>query len=253
MADRERLLGLPDLGALEMAQLGGQAVQGAGGDRHRGHELSVPVACHDLRGHRLRAEADLVQHLGFEVRRQGGVRAHGARELADRALGDRPAQARLVPTALERIPGHLEAEAGRLRVDPVGTPHRDGVPMCQGEAAQGLGERGLFGDQKFSGACDRQAQPGVEDVRGRHAVVDPSGGRTHVFGHIGEKRDDIVVGRLLEFLRARHREVGLGLDLGEVLRRDDAPARPRPADGELDLEPPSELRFLDPDGGHRGP
>ena len=213
----------------------------------------MAVAGDDLRGDRLGPQAELGQHLGFEIGGQCGVGPHRARELAEGALLDRAAQAFLVAAALKGISGDLQPEAGGLGMHAVGAPHRDGVAMGERQIPQGAGECGLLLDQERAGAGDRQAERGIEDIGGGHAVVDPARGRSDMFGDIGQERYDIVVGRLLELLGAFDAECGLRLDFGEVCDGNDPTSCPRAAHRQLDLEPPSELGVFDPDRRHCGP
>ncbi len=79
----ERLLDLEDLGALEVADLGGELVE-AGGDEGEGRDVEgVAVAVDDLRGDRLDEEAEAAADVVLDLGRDGGVGADGAGDLAD--------------------------------------------------------------------------------------------------------------------------------------------------------------------------
>ena len=55
----ERLLDLAHLGALQVADLGREALQAGAGQRDRGQQLGVAVARDDLRGDRLGVQPEL--------------------------------------------------------------------------------------------------------------------------------------------------------------------------------------------------
>ena len=131
LARLEPLLRLPHLGALEVAELGGEGLD-AGADGGAGVEvLGVAVAGHHLGGrHRLQAQG------GADVALDGGVdvrpRAHGARQLAggDGVTGG--PQPLPVPAGLQGPQRHLGAEGGRLGVHAVGAPHHGRVAVGSG-------------------------------------------------------------------------------------------------------------------------
>src|SRR3954451_4967223 len=62
LARLERLLDLAHLGALEVADLGGEALEPRAGERDRLQQVGVAVARDDLRRDRLRAQAEPVEH-----------------------------------------------------------------------------------------------------------------------------------------------------------------------------------------------
>ena len=132
LARLERLHDLGDLGVLEVPDLGRDALEGAAEDRDRGEERGVPVALDDLGAHRVRVQAEVVEHLRLEVRRQVAVRADRAADLAGGDVVGRPDQALPAPGDLERPAGALEAERRRLRVDGVGPAHHHGPGLAPG-------------------------------------------------------------------------------------------------------------------------
>ena len=79
LARSERLLELADLGVLEVAHLGREALDGAAGDGDRGQERGVPVALHDLGADRVDVQAELGQDLRLDVRAEVAVGADRAR------------------------------------------------------------------------------------------------------------------------------------------------------------------------------
>ena len=81
-AGAERLLDLADLGALEVADLGGERLDGGAHRRARVEQLGVAVAGDHLRG-RHRREPERLAHVGLDRGIDVGVGADRARELAD--------------------------------------------------------------------------------------------------------------------------------------------------------------------------
>ena len=88
--------------------------------RDRLQQLGVAVAGDDLGGDRLALEPQPGQHPLLELRRGRRVGTDGARERADRRLGERPLEPARVAVGLEREPGELDPERRGLGVDPVG-------------------------------------------------------------------------------------------------------------------------------------
>ena len=85
----ERLFRLKHLGALEVADLGGELLEAGGDEGQRRYVLGVAVTVNDLRGDGLRQKAEAAADVGLDLRRDCGVGAHGAADLAhgDRLLG----------------------------------------------------------------------------------------------------------------------------------------------------------------------
>ena len=154
-----------------------------------------------------------------------------------------------LPVALQlRVPPQkLEAERHRLGVDAVGPPDHRGSAISFGEGPRVVDHRVEAGSDEVETLPDADALRGVDEVGRRHAEVHPLAGVGHVLGKQGEKRDHVVVERLLQ-LRHRRR-IGHGLS-GQLLGR----ARGRSARGlerghqrDLDLFPYSKLLSVAPD------
>ena len=128
----EGLLGLPHLGALQVAQLGGEPVERARRHGQRRDQLGVAVAGDHLRRRRLRAEPELRHDLRLEIGREHRVRPDRSGELADADPGERVREALLVAAALEGVPGELQAERRRLGVDAVRAPDAERVGVLDG-------------------------------------------------------------------------------------------------------------------------
>ena len=136
LAGPERLHELADLGVLEVADLGREALQRAAGDRDRGQERGVPVALDDL-GARpgRRARPSVGEDLGLEVRVEVAVGADRARRSCPSPTSSTAAaEAPPVAVELEGPAGELEPEGGRLGVDRVGAAHHHRVRPPRGPA-----------------------------------------------------------------------------------------------------------------------
>ena len=136
LARAERLLDLAHLRALQVADLGGEALEAGAGERDRLQQLGVAVARDDLGGDGLaragRARSSTLRLVG---RRVGRVGADRAADRADRGLREGALEPVGVAVRLEGVAGQLEAERRRLGVDAVGAADADGV----GELARPLG------------------------------------------------------------------------------------------------------------------
>ena len=75
----ERLHDLADLGVLEVADLGREALERAAEDRDGREERRVPVALDDLGAHRVDAQPELAEDLRLDVRRRGGCTSRPGR------------------------------------------------------------------------------------------------------------------------------------------------------------------------------
>ncbi len=123
LAGAERLHQLTDLGVLEIADLGGEALQRAARDRDGGEDRGVPIALDDLGAHRVDVEAEVGEHLLLEIGRELAVGADRPGDLPGRDVGEGTGEAEPIAVELEGPAGQLVAERRRLRVDGVRPPH----------------------------------------------------------------------------------------------------------------------------------
>src|SRR6185437_13519142 len=93
LAGREMLLGLAQLGALQVADLGGEPLDRAGDDGERGEVEGVAIARDDLRRDRLGREAELRCDMLLDRGRDIGEGADRARDGAGGDLAARALQA----------------------------------------------------------------------------------------------------------------------------------------------------------------
>ena len=97
-----------------------EALEPGAGERDRAQQLGVAVARDDLGRDRLGGEPEPLEHARLELRPERGVGADRAGDRADRGLRERALEPLGVAVRLEREPGELEAERGRLGVHAVG-------------------------------------------------------------------------------------------------------------------------------------
>ncbi len=121
-----------------MADLGREALDTRAGDRDRGQQLGVPVARNDLGRDLFALQTERLHHACFDRRRDRGVGTDRARELADRALLDRPLEPVDVAIGFEGEAGQPQAEGGRLGVDAVGTADAERVAIVESLSDQGV-------------------------------------------------------------------------------------------------------------------
>ncbi len=251
---REGLLGLAQLGALQVAQLGRQAVERAGGDGHGAHELGVAVARDHLGRHRLAADAQLGEHA---APRSPGRASRRCRRRPRACPPTRRAIASASRSSLRRLsmawPASFSPKVVGSAWMPWVRPTQSVSGVAQRHVAQRRGERGLLGQQQRARALDRQGEPGVEHVRRGHAVVDPARGRADLLVDVGQEGDHVVVGGPLQLQRALHREAGAS---ASIAARSSAGITPSAAHARHTASStssqPLELGLLGPERRHRG-
>ena len=170
----EKLLGLADLGALQVADLGGDLVECRGDHGERPQIVRVAVALDDLRrnrgGFQSQARADLL----FEFRREMGEDSHGAGELAHAHVFGGGIEARDVALRF-RIPvGQFESEGDGLGVDAVGAADHGRVFEFPGAAFEHFGEALKIFRDDGGRLADQQGLRGIDHVVGSEAVVKPA-------------------------------------------------------------------------------
>ena len=116
----EGLHELADLRVLQVAHLGGEALQRAAGDRDGREDGGVSVALDDLRAHRVDGQVEVGKDLGLEVGREVAVGAHRAGDLAGGRLVEGAGEAYPVAVELERPACEL-ARASSARRGPSGS------------------------------------------------------------------------------------------------------------------------------------
>ena len=236
LALAERLHHLGDLGPREVAYLERELLERGGGDRKRGQEFCVAVSLEDLRRGGSRVEPQPFAGDSLDLRVGRGVGPDGAGELADPHPLQRVLKAVAVAVELERPDGELEAEGRRLRVHAVRAADLERLAVLlrqrhdRREGALDPGE-----DQR-AGVADLERQGGVDDVRGRQAVVEPAPIRAERLAHRVDERRRIVMRARLDLRDAvGRRRLRARPNLGDRVGGDTAGLGPAFERGQLDI------------------
>ncbi len=190
----EELFGLADLGALEVADFGGDLVERGAEDGERGDVGGVAVALDDLRGDGYGLEVEGVADGGFVLGLEVAEGADGSGELADAEVFGGGVEAGEVALHLGVPEEELEAEGGGFGVDAVGAADDGGVLELDGALLERFGEGDDAGADDGGGFAELEGLRGVDDVGGGEAVVEPAGGFGvgDVLGDGGGEGDDVV-------------------------------------------------------------
>src|SRR5262245_20758405 len=133
----ERLLDFGDLGPREVADLERELLERRRDERQGGELLGVAVALKDLGGDGRRLEPKPLAGDPLDLGVGRGVRADGPRKLSDPYPLQRLFEPRPVAVELERPPGELEAERGRLGMNPVRAADLERLPVLLGSCHDG--------------------------------------------------------------------------------------------------------------------
>ena len=181
----EAFFGFQHFGALQMAQLGGQALHPAGNEGQGGKKGGMAVALDDLGGDGVHAKAKDAHGNDFDLGIEMGVAAHGPGDLAhpDAVQGRDKAFAVAGKFSVKR--GHLHAEAERFGVDAVGAPDHELPFEPHGQIFDNGQQLIQIGHDYVAGPAEQQGVGGVDDVGGGAAQVNKPGGRADAFFHGG--------------------------------------------------------------------
>ena len=249
----EILLHLEHLGALEVAELGGPAVDRTRCQCEHSHELGMPVALHDLRGQRGRFQPELVADLFFDTRIEMRAGSDGAAQLAHRHARAHLHQAFAQAAEFVIHESHLEPERDGLRVDAMAASHHRRHFVRPGLSGHG-GTRVIDAfHQQVASRRHLHGERGVEDVGRSQPLMHPARGRADGGSHIFEEGDDIVVGALFDFEDLRNGELRLLADGAGIFNGDLAKASHGLAGQGLDLEPNLVFALVGPKCPHLRP
>ena len=174
-----------DLGVLQVADLGGEALEGAAEDRDRGEQRRVPVALDDLGADRIGVKTERGEDFRFDVGGEVAVRPDRTRDLAGADLVDRGGETRPATIDLERPPGELEAESRRLGVDRVGPAHHHGVRFSAGARDEREEQPVGVGQEPLTGGAELERESGVDHVAAGRVRGGGSGRRGRRFRRPG--------------------------------------------------------------------
>ena len=249
----EILFGFQNLGALQMADFGGDALDRGGDDAKRGEIHRMAVARDDLGRDRFGGQAHGLGDMLFNARINVGEGADRARDGAGGDFRARIDQASTAAVEFRIGFRHFQTEGHRLGVDAVRAADGDGVLVLIGATLDG-GQKCVDRLKQDIGRLgELDGETGIENVRRRHPLMDETGLVAHMLGQIGEKRDDVMLGFALDLVDAVDVE-GHGTTLFPDglcgLLGDDAEVGEGVAGMGLDLEPDAKLCFGRPDRDH---
>ena len=200
LPDRERLLGLADLGALQVADLGREPLDRGREQRQGGGERGVAVARDHLGRDRLRAQPEPLGDRGLDPRVDVGEGAdrpgHGAGHDLVAALDHAPPAA----GELGEVAGELEAEGGGLGVDAVAAADGGRELVLEGAPLQRVQHRVDLDQDQVGCALELDRQRGVEQVGGGQPEMQEPCLLAADLLDMGEEGDDVVPGDGLDLL-----------------------------------------------------
>ncbi len=160
----EGLLRFQNLGALQVADLDREALQGRGDDAERREIHGMAVARDHLRRDRLGLEPELGRHVGLDARIDVGEGADGARDGAGADLLAGHDEARLGTVELGIGLGELEAEGRGFGVDAVAAADGGGELVLEGARLERREQAIDVGDEHVGGAHELHGETGIEDI-----------------------------------------------------------------------------------------
>ena len=246
------LLHLEDFRPLEMAELGGPAVDAAADERDRRHELGMTVALDDLGGNVRGLEAEFFADVGLDLGIEMGVCSNGP---ADRTVCDAfPGLLQTLDGAAELVVhnGKLETEGDRLGMDAVAAADHRGEFVLLGPRGDRLQELLQVLEQDIGRLDHLDRQGGVEQVGRGESAVDPSGRLADMDGDFLEEGDHVVIRPLLDLADLVDAEGSLIADRLGILLGDDSDLGHPFAGKGLDFEPDFQFPLLRPNGAHLG-
>ena len=246
----EVLLHFQHVGALEVANLGGEALQGGAHQGEGLHVVGMAIAGDHLGAGGVGSQPEDLAGDGFHLGIGVGIGAHGAAHLAHGHILLKPFQPDAVPLGFRQPAGHLEPEGDRFAVDGMGAADHFGALMGPGQFAQGIGQGIEFGAQQGHGTFQLQGHARVQHVAAGHAHMDVTSGITNVLIHVGEEGDHVVAHLGFDFEDALHLEAGLRLDGVESLLGHATEPAVSFGGSDLHIKPALEFRLLTPDGSH---
>ncbi len=248
----EELLGLADLGALQVANLRCDLVERRRDHRQRGHIKRMPVALDYLRRHSRNIQSKSLAD-GFLVFRleMGGI-ADRTRQLADPHLLRGHLEALDVSHHLGVPVRQFESKRNRLRVNTVGAADLRRVFEFPSTTLQHFRQfREVLADNRRR-LLHQQRLRGVDHVVRRKPVVQPPRFGPNLLGDGGGEGDDVVFHLGLDLVDAVDLEAALLANgLGGRLRHH-AGFGQRLGGGDFDVQPGLKLVLVTPDAAHLG-
>ena len=244
------LFHLEHIAALQVANFGGEALQGGAHQGQGLHVISVAVAADHLGAGWIGPQPQQLTGPFFDLGLGVGVVAHGATDLAHAHGLLQSLEAFDVALGFSQPAGQLEAKGDRLAVDGVGAADHHGVFVGPCLHADGFCELVEFAAQQLHRGLELQRQAGVEHIGAGHAHVDVAPGIAHVFVHVGEEGDHVVAHLGLDLEDPLAAEGCFVLDRGEGFGGHAAQFRLGFANSDFNVQPALELGVFCPDPAH---
>jgi hypothetical protein len=251
-AGAERLLHLTDLGPLEVADLGCEALEPGAGQCDRVQQLRVTVARNHLGRDVLAAKPQAAQDRRLDLGAVRRVVAHSAGQRPDRHPLHRPFESPHVAVGLERKAGELHPEGRGLGVHAVRAPDAERVHVLTGPPDERVAIVARPADEDQARLRELEREGRVDHVGGGEAVMHPPARLAHRAGHDVHEGGHVVIRHPLALLDGVDRERGpVAHGRGVVLGHHPL-LRERLHNRELHLQPGLELAPFGPDRAHLG-
>src|ERR1044072_4959397 len=207
LAGRKTFLSFIHFGALPVSNVERKLIERRSDDSERAEILSVAIPLNDLGRNWSGPESQPGTNLLLNFRIEQCKRADGATNFSDRDRLPRALQAFTIAAHLVVPEGERQSERCRLRVYAVGASDLRRVSKLEGASFQHREERFDLVEQKIARLSQEERISCVYDVGRSQTVVDEAGGVANVFREVGGKRNDVVIGRPLDFVDAFNRKI----------------------------------------------
>ena len=178
--------------------------------------------------------------------------AHRAAQLADSHPFQRLRESLFRPAEFIEHERELQPEGDRLGVNAVTPPNHRRHLVTARLVADHAAQIADVVEQDFACLAQLNRKRGIENVGGSKPLMNPACGRANRRRHVFQKRDDIVIRALLDFVDLGNRKARALSDFLRVRVRDLSDRRHCLAGERFDLEPDFEFPLLGPEFAHRG-
>ena len=135
-------------------------------------------------------------------------------------------------------------------MDAVGTADADGVLMFQSTRPGRFQQHVKIGQQFIRRLDQLYRQAGIQNIRGRHALMDETGFGSHIFGNRSQESDDIVLDLRFDRIDTFNVEIALFTYHFDSIFRNDTKFGLFLTGQSLNLQPDAKSVFRFPNMGH---
>ena len=250
LALAKRLLGLADLAALQVPELGRKAVEGRAGDSDRGEKLGMAIARDNLGRCGLDVEAKQCEHALLHEWVDVAVGTNGTRQLANADPIGGSSQTRVRTVEFEDPTQQLEPERCGLGVHAVCATHAGRGAVLERTCQDGGAGELDAAEQLRSSVAQLQRKTRVDNIRGSQTVMKPPRWLANLLGDRLRKSNHIVVSALLNLLRARDIDLGPSANRSRIGGWHDAEFDVCIERRQFHFKPCAEAPVVGPDGAH---